>query len=104
MIQGGTLRDKFPVTYCAQESSCRSEDVRIVHEYGKGWRAYYVDDAEFDGQNMVSEGTILPLHDEPLAARPSYEELQDLVIGKLKLPVYVRKMREAGEKGPRFLR
>lgn len=103
-FQGGTLRDKFPVTYCAQESSCRSEDVRIVHEYGKGWRAYYVDDAEFDGQNMVSEGTILPLHDEPLAARPSYEELQDLVIGKLKLPVYVRKMREAGEKGPRFLR
>jgi len=26
------------------------------------------------------------------------------VIDKLKLPVYVRKMREAGEKGPRFLR
>ena len=37
-------------------------------------------------------------------ARPSYDELQDLVIEKLKLPVYVRKMREAGEKGPRFLR
>ena len=34
----------------------------------------------------------------------SYEELQELVIEKLKLPVYVRKMREAGEKGPRFLR
>ena len=27
-FQGGSLRDKFPVTYCAQESSCRSEDVR----------------------------------------------------------------------------
>ena len=103
-FKGGSLRDKFPVTYCAQESSCRSEDVRLVHEYGKGWRAYYVDDAEFEGQNMISEGTILPLHDDPLDARPSYEELQDLVIEKLKLPVYVRKMREAGEKGPRFLR
>ena len=45
------------MTYCAQESSCRSEDVRLVHEYGKGWRAYYVDDAEFEGQNMISEGT-----------------------------------------------
>ena len=33
---------------------------------------------------MISEGTILPLHDEP-AARPSYEELQELVIEKLKL-------------------
>jgi len=103
-FKGGTLRDKFPVTYCAQESSCRSEDVRLVHEYGKGWRAYYVDDAEFEGQNMISEGTILPLHDDPLDARPSYDELQELVIEKLKLPVYVRKMREAGEKGPRFLR
>ena len=103
-FRGGSLRDKFPVTYCAQESSCRSEDVRLVHEYGKGWRAYYVDDAEFEGQNMISEGTILPLHDDPLDARPSYEELQELVIEKLKLPVYVRKMREAGEKGPRFLR
>ena len=26
-----------------------SAQVRLVHEYGKGWRAYYVDDAEFEG-------------------------------------------------------
>ena len=32
---------------------------------------------EFEGQNMISEGTILPLHDDPLDARPSYEELQE---------------------------
>ena len=40
-FQGGTLRDKFPVTYCAQESSCRSEDVRlrarVRHRIPMGW-------------------------------------------------------------------
>ena len=36
-----SLRDKFATTYCAQELSCRSEDLRLVHEYGKGWRAYF---------------------------------------------------------------
>lgn len=99
-----SLRDKFATTYCAQELSCRSEDLRLVHEYGKGWRAYYVDDAEFDGQNMITEGTMKPLHAEPLDTRPSYEDLETMVRKELKLPVYVRKMREAEDKGPRFLR
>ena len=99
-----TLAEKFPTTYCAAELSCRSEDVRLIHEYGAGWRAYYVDDADFDGQNMVSEGTPLPLHDEALGSRPDYAELEALVRAKLSAPVYVRKMREARDKGPRFLR
>lgn len=99
-----TLEAKFPTTYCAAELSCRSEDVRLVHEYGRGWRAWYVDDAEFDGQNMVSEGTARPLHDDALDARPDYVALEALVRAKLAAPVYVRKMREAADRGPRFLR
>ena len=74
----------------------RSEDVRLVHEYDRGWRAFYVDDAEFDGQNMITEGTPLPLHEDPLDARPDYASLETLVRKKLKLPVYVRRMRAAG--------
>lgn len=98
------LADKFPTTYCCAELSVRSEDVRLVHEYDRGWRAFYVDDAEFDGQNMITEGTPLPLHEDPLDARPDYASLETLVRKKLKLPVYVRRMREAGDDGPRFLR
>ena len=45
-----------------------------------------------------------PLHAEPLDTRPSYEDLETMVRKELKLPVYVRKMREAEDKGPRFLR
>ena len=99
-----TLVDKFPTTYCCAELSVRSEDLRLVHEYGAGWRAFFVDDAEFDGQNMVSDGTPLPLHEGVLPARPDYAELETLVRAKLKLPVYVRRMREASESGPRFMR
>jgi len=100
----GTLEDKFPTSYCAQELSVRSEDCRLVGAYGKGWRAYFVDDAVFEGQNMVTEGTPRPLHADAFDTRPSYSELEEIVRAELKLPVYVRKMREAADKGPRFLR
>ncbi|KAJ1454482.1 hypothetical protein M885DRAFT_521753 [Pelagophyceae sp. CCMP2097] len=95
---------RFPLTYCAQQLSVRSEDVRLCYDHGAGWRAFVVEDNVFDGQSLVADGVSAPLHEGTLDARPDYKELERLVIAKLPSPVYMRRLKDATNLGPRFNR
>ena len=86
----------YETAYAFEEFACRGEDVKLVGEYGLGWRAFVLlDDADREG---------VPLHDGCLDARPDYRWIEAQINERHPTPRWARKLDEVDEKGLRFLR
>ena len=96
--QQDSLEGRFPLAYSCCELSVRGEDVKLVLEPQLGWRAFVTADNVFEGQNLIESGTPIPLHEGVLAARPDYAQLEEMVQQVLPVPIYLRKLRQAGAK------
>ena len=85
----------YEVVFAFEEFACRGEDVKIVGEYGKGWRAFvYLSDG--------AEG--VALHEEDLPERPEYTWLEAQINERHPEPRWARMLNDADEKGLRFMR
>ena len=87
----------YEVGFAFEEIACRGEDVKIIGEYGLGWRAFvYLDDRQLEG---------IPLHDEAyLPDRPDYKWLEAQINARHPQPRWARMLNDVDEKGLRFLR
>ena len=86
----------YEVTYAFEEFACRGEDVKLVGEYGLGWRAFVLlDDKSTEG---------LPLHEGSLPERPDYKWLEAQINEQHPEPRWARMLGEVDEKGLRFMR
>ena len=87
----------YEVTFAFEELACRGEDIKLIGEYGIGWRAFvYLDDQQVEG---------IPLHDEPyLAERPAYTWLEARINERHPQPRWARMLNDVDEKGLRFMR
>lgn len=86
----------YEVTYAFEELACRGEDVKLVGEYGIGWRAFVcLDDADPFG---------IPLHDGALDERPDYVWLEAQINERHPEPRWARNLNDVEQKGLRFLR
>jgi len=86
----------FETTYAFEEFACRGEDVKMIFEYGLGWRAYVLlDDSSVEG---------VPLHEGCLPERPDYAWLERQINERHPEPRWSRLLGVADEKGLRFMR
>ena len=86
----------YETTYALEELACRGEDVKLVCEYGLGWRAFvFLEDDDTEG---------VPLHDGCLEERPTYKWLETQINEQHPQPRWARLVGEADQKGPRFMR
>jgi len=86
----------YEVTYAFEEFACRGEDVKLVAEYGAGWRAFVVlSDDDVAG---------VPLHEGCLPERPEYKWLEAQINAQHPAPRWARKLGEVDDKGLRFMR
>ena len=86
----------YQTTFAFEELACRGEDVKLVGEYGRGWRAFvYLDDRELDGT---------PLHDGYLRERPEYKWIEAQINQRHPQPRWARMLDEVDQKGLRFMR
>ena len=86
----------YQVSYAFEEFACRGEDVKLVGEYGVGWRAFVsLDDRDPAG---------VPLHDGCLPERPEYKWLEDAINKQHPTPRWARMLDAVDEKGLRFMR
>ena len=86
----------YQVTFAFEELACRGEDVKIIGEYGIGWRAFVLlDDNDRDG---------IPLHEGHLPERPEYRWLEDQINEQHPQPRWARMLDDVDKKGLRFMR
>lgn len=86
----------YEVAYAFEEFACRGEDVKLVGEYGLGWRAFVLLD------DTTTEG--IPLHDGSLPERPDYKWVEAAINERHPQPRWARMLGEVDEKGLRFMR
>lgn len=91
------LEKGYATTYAFEEFACRGEDVKLVGEYGFGWRAFVVLD---DKPTTVG----VPLHEGSLPARPDYKWIEAQINEQHPQPRWARMLNEVDEKGLRFMR
>ena len=98
----GTLSDLFPCSYCLEEQAVRSEDVKLVYNWGLGWGTFASVGNSYSGMNLVEAGDNIELHNEALSDRPTYQNIEAWLNEKLPDPVFIRKLKEAaaGKNGP----
>ena len=65
----GALTNLFPYSFCLQEQAVRSEDVKVVYNWGMGWSAFASVGSSYSGMNLVDAGETMMLHDEVLKVR-----------------------------------
>jgi len=100
--QRGKAKDAFfergyELGYAFEEFACRGEDLKLVGEYGVGWRVWVVlDDARPD--------VATPLHEGALPERPEYKWLEQQINERHPKPRWARKLGEVEEQGLRFMR
>ena len=83
------------MAFAFEELACRGEDVKIVGEYGLGWRAFVqLDDA----------APPVPLHEGALKARPEYKWIEAQINQRHPQPRWARMLDEVDQKGLRFMR
>jgi len=82
-------------TYAFEEFACRGEDVKLVGEYGLGWRAFV---------DLDDGSEVLPLHEGRLDERPKYKWLEAQINEQHPQPRWARLLNKADEKGLRFMR
>ena len=90
------LNKGYELAYAFEEFACRGEDVKLVGEYGLGWRAFVLLD------DKSSEG--VPLHEGCLPERPDYKWLEAQINERHPQPRWARMLGEVDEKGLRFMR
>ena len=86
----------YETTFAFEELACRGEDVKLIGEYGYGWRAFVF----LSDENI--EGT--PLHDGYLPERPEYKWLEKQINEQHPSPRWARNLDEVDKKGLRFMR
>jgi len=86
----------YELAYAFEEFACRGEDVKLVGEYGLGWRAFVLLD------DQSTEG--VPLHEGSLPERPDYKWLENAINEQHPQPRWARMLNEVDQKGLRFLR
>jgi len=87
----------YQTAFAFEELACRGEDVKLVGEYGRGWRAYvYLDDQQLEG---------IALHDEDyLSDRPEYAWLEQQINARHPSPRWARQLDKVDAEGLRFMR
>jgi len=90
----------YEMTYAFEQFACRGEDVKLVCEYGMGWRAFVLLD------DKATEG--VPLHEGCLPERPDYYWLEAQINQQHPEPRWSRVLRQGSKKrskddGKRFL-
>ena len=86
----------YETAYAFEEFGCRGEDVKLVGEWGVGWRAFvYLDDNDAEG---------MPLHDGCLDQRPSYNWLEAQINARHPSPRWARALDKVDTQGLRFMR
>lgn len=86
----------YVTSFAFEELACRGEDVKMVGEYGYGWRCFvFLDDAQTEG---------IALHEGYLDARPEYTWLEQQINEQHPAPRWARQLDKVEEKGLRFMR
>lgn len=87
----------YQTAFAFEELACRGEDVKLVGEYGLGWRAFvYLDDEQLEG---------IALHDEDyLSERPDYAWIEEQINARHPSPRWARQLDKVEEEGLRFMR
>ena len=86
----------YEVVFAFEEFACRGEDVKLVGEYGVGWRAFVLlSDQDVEG---------VPLHEGFLPERPDYKWLEQQINEQHPSPRWARMLDDVDAKGLRFMR
>lgn len=86
----------YVTSFAFEEFACRGEDVKMVGEYGLGWRCFvFLDDAQMDG---------IALHEGYLDERPEYTWIEEQINAQHPSPRWARALDKVDSEGLRFMR